>query len=157
MAHRTDYRFYIQLYPQGSTTYPKEDIEQKFGCDYMKFTNLIHDGEVKNTYSEEWAEQSGVRIYIPKKSELAYKSYECKLKLFFHKGDVQSRMKTFTDYIMGEKIEWSDNFRNVYATLLCTKTPNIEQERLYGDDPFIVVEYTFTNILGRTFSESQIN
>lgn len=156
MAHKTDYRFYIQPYPHGTTTYQKEDIEQKYDCDYMRMTGLSFDGDVKNTYEEDYSEMSGKRVFIPPKSELAFSSTECKLKLFFKGGDVKARVQQFCNDYMGQKIEWSDTFRGRYATLLMTKAPNIESEKLYGPVPIMVVEFTFTNILGYTYESSKI-
>lgn len=154
--HKTNYRFYIQPYSQGSITYLKEDIEQKFNCDYMRMSGIATDGDVKNTFEEDFVEMSGKKVFIPPKSDLAYSSTEVKLKLFFKGGDVKARVRQFCEAYTGQKIEWSDTFRGRYATLLMTKAPNIEAEKLYGPMPYMVVEFTFTNILGKTFSTSQI-
>lgn len=157
MAHRTQYRFYIQLYPQGDMSYQKEDIELKYDCDYMRFDNLFCDGKISNIYQESFAERSGVgRIYIPPKNNLAFASKDCKLKLFFKGGNVQGRVRQFIDDYRGVKLEWSDTFRNRYVTLLMTDEPTIAEEKLHGNEPYMVIEVPFTNILGRTFSQSQM-
>lgn len=157
MAHRTQYRFYIQPYPQGNTTYSKKDIETEYVCDYMKFSNLVPDGDVQNVYEETYVEKSGSRVYIPPKADLSFKPYECKLKLLFKGANALANAKRFQSDMRGTKVEYSDNFRNVYATLLMTKSMNIESERLYGNQPFVVAEYYFNNISGETFSSTQLN
>lgn len=155
-VHPTAYRFYAQRYPNGTTTYPKKDIEQTYNCRYMKFSNLVPDGDCKNSYSEDYAERSGERVYIPPKSDLAFKSYECKLKLMFKGTDALANAKQFQDDMRGIKVEYSDTFRNVYATLLMTKSMNIESERLYGSQQFVVAEYTFNNIDGVTYDSTRL-
>ena len=156
MAHKTDYRFYIQFFPQGDTKPPKLDLEVAYECDYMRFSNLIPDGDCKNIYSEDYAEESGERVYIPAKSDLAFKSYECKIKLLFKGKDALANARQFQDDLRGVKIEYSDNFRNVFAILLMTKPMNIESEKLYGNQQFVVAEYSFTNIRGKVFKQSQL-
>lgn len=156
MAHRTQYRFYIQPYPAGTTTYTKKDIETEYSCDYMKFSNLVPGGDVKNVYEEKYAEKSGVRVYIPSKDNLTFSEYECKLQLLFKGANAKEKMMQFQDDMYGTKIEWSDTFRGRYATLLLTKSANIVSECLYGANQYVVAEYTFKNIDGRTFSTTQI-
>lgn len=155
-VHPTKYRFYAQRYPDGDTEYPKKDIEETYNCRYMKFSNLFCDGKITNMYKESYSEASGARIYIPPKSDLAFDAKDCKLKLFFKGGDVQSRVRQFIEDYRGIKIEWSDTFRKRYATLVMSEEPSIEQEKLYGSESYMVVEFTFTNVLGKTFAESQI-
>lgn len=153
--HPTSYRFYLQKYPQGDTTFTKTDIEEAYNCRYMCFTDFAISGDVKNIYQEDYSESSAVRTYIPEQKDLAYKSYDCNLKLLFRHGDVQARVRQFTNDYMGVKVEYSDTFRNRHATLLMTKTPKIETEKLYGDT-YMVVQFTFTNILGTTYTESKL-
>lgn len=153
MAHKTDYRFYIQEYSSPT----KDDLEMRFICDYLKFSGIQKSGDIQNVYEESFCEKSGSRVYIPKKSDLASKSYECKLKLLFRGEYPLSLANRFWNELCGTKIEYSDTFRNIYMTLLMTKPMSIENERLYGDDKFVIAEYTFSNIGGQTYSNSQIN
>lgn len=154
-VHPTAYRFYAQRYPNGSTTYPKKDIEQTYNCRYMRFENLEVDGDIGNAYVETFAEKSGDNVYIPPKSDLAHKSYDCKLKLLFKGDNVQNNVRQFADDWMGVKMEYSDTFRNRFATLLMTKAPNIVSQRLYGQK-YAEVEITLSNIDGVTYSSSQL-
>ena len=156
MSHLTKYRFYIQKYPQENKSFPREDVELKFDCDYMQATGLAFDGDIKNTYEEDYAEMNGKRLHIPPPQNLRHNTTEVKMKFLFTKGDVQSRLQKLIEYCQGQKIEWHDTFRGGYATLLMTKAPSIEGENLYGESPYMVVEFTFTNIWGKTFTESQI-
>lgn len=150
------YKHYIQKYPQGEATFSKVDLEEMFKSLYKEFRDFTFDGEVKNVYSEDFAEKNGVNIYIPSPEDLAFKSYECSLVLLFKKDTCQADVRIFYEYIRGQKIEYSDTFRNRYVTLVMTKQPSVEQEILYGNSPYMLVKFTFTNILGQTFATSQI-
>lgn len=150
------YYFYMQKYPQGTTTFAQEDIEKEYNCIYKQFKDFTFDGEIKNVYSEDFVEVSGDRVYIPSPEDLAYKSYDCKLQLLFNRKTCQADSRAFYEAYRGVKCEYHDTFRNKFVTLLMTKQPTISQEKLYSDTPYQLVEFTFTNILGTTFTTSQI-
>lgn len=154
-VHPTAYRFYAQRYPNGDTAYPKKDIEETYSCRYMRFDNLEVDGDIGNTYVESFVEKSGDKVYIPPKSDLTHKSYDCKLKLLFKGDNVQANVRQFAEDWMGVKMEYSDTFRNRYATLLMTKAPNIVSQRLYGQE-YAEVEFTFSNIDGVTYDTTRL-
>lgn len=150
------YNFYIEKYPTKShpARWGRVNIETRFNCEYSQFTEVSFNGDIKNIYTEDFAEKSGEDVYIS--DELAFKSFECKLTLLFRKSTCQNDVRSFMDYIYGNKIEYNDTFRKRYLTLLMTTKPNIKQEKLYGDEPYMLVEFTFKNILGQSFSSSQI-
>ncbi len=150
------YTHYIQKYPQGTTKFSKVDLETTYNCLYKQFKDFFFDGDCKDIYTEDYAEQSGDRIYIPEVSDLTFSSYECTLELLFKKSTCQADVRKFYEYIRGQKIEYSDNFRNRYVTLVLIKQPKIGQEVLYGDSPYMLVQFTFSNIKGQTFNASQI-
>lgn len=148
--------FYIQKYPQGTTTFAQENIETKYNCIYKQFTDLVFDGDIQNAYIETFSEHSGVRTYIPDPEDLAFKEYECKLQLLFNRKTCQTDSETFYKAFRGQLVEYHDTFRNKYATLLMIKRPTIQQEKLYSATPYQLVEFTFTNVKGKTFTTSQM-
>lgn len=148
--------FYMQKYPQGTTTFPVQDIEAVYKCKYRQFKDLVFDGDVSNIYTESFTEHSGVRTYIPNPEDLAFKEYECKLQLLFNRKTCQADSETFYKTFRGQLVEYHDTFRNKYATLLMIKRPVIQQEKLYSGTPYQLVEFTFTNFKGTTFTTSQI-
>lgn len=149
-------KFYIQKYPQGYTTFEQEDIEAKYKCIYRQFKDLAFDGDVSNIYTESYTEHSGLRTYVPDPEDLAFKEYECKLQLLFNRATCQADSETFYKAFRGQLVEYHDTFRNKYVTLLMTKRPTIQQEKLYTGTPYQLVEFTFTNVKGTTFTTSQI-
>lgn len=154
MAER--YKFYIQKYPQGKTTFPVQDIEASWNCTYKQFKDFFYNGDIKNTYTEDFVEKDGLNVYIPAPEELTHSSYDCTLGLLFNKATAQEDARAFYNDIAGQKVEYHDTFRNRYVTLLLTKQPKIEQEVLYGNRPYMLVSFTFTNIDGITYDKSQI-
>lgn len=155
-VHPTPYRFYIQRYPDNDgTTYLLTDIEAKYNCRYMKFDGLSTTGAVKNVYQEDYAEMSGARIHIPAPKDITYSTYDCTLSLRFKGAQARANATNFARDHIGRKIEWRDTFRNVCATLLMTKAPTVQYERLIGD-PYIVMDYTFTNTLGYIYASPQL-
>lgn len=150
------YHFYIHKYPQGSQTFSKVDVEITYNCKYKAFKDLFFDGNIKNTYSESYAEQSGNRLYVPDKSDLAFDVYDCTLELLFDKQTCQDDLRKFYEDIRGQRIEWSDDFRNLYVSLINTEAPSVTQEVLYGNRPYQLISIKFQNYLGRVFKQSQI-
>lgn len=150
------YHFYLQKYPQGYTSFPQEDVEAEYKCIYKQFKELVFDGDIQNVYTEKFVENNGVKTYIPSPGNLSYKDYECTLQLLFPRATCQSDSERFYKTYRGQLCEYHDTFRNKYVTLLMIKRPKIQQEKLYTGTPYQLVEFTFTNTKGTTFTTSQI-
>lgn len=150
------YHFYLQKYPQGNTSFQQEDIEASYKCIYKQLKDIAHDGEVQNTYTERFVEHSGLKVYTPDPDDLAFKEYECTLQLLFDRATCQVDSERFYKTYRGQLCEYHDTFRNKFVTLLMTKRPTVQQERLYSNTPYQLVEFTFTNVKGKTFTTSQI-
>lgn len=154
-VHPTKYRFYIQKYPEENTWLsPMVDIEEKYDCRYMSFDGLTFDGDIQNTYSEVFAENSGEKIWLPPQNDLAFKSKECTLKLRFKDGDVEARARKFYEDYRGVKAEYHDTFRNKYVSLILIKAPSVEYEHLADETSYLVVSYTFLNFMGYSYNKS---
>ena len=165
------YKFYIQRYSRKhwnkeTSQYDKEekgeliDIEEQFKCKYVKFEGLSETGNVKNIYTETYAETEELRVYIP--DEVLYENTDLSLTLLFapdsaNESDVQNNERAFFEYISGHKIEYHDTFRNRYVSLLLINKPEVIGEVLYGGSRYREVKYTFKNIYGRSFETSKIS
>lgn len=156
------YNFYIQKYPiiaeDGTVTtrYSSVDIEATYNAKYKQFKDFLLDGDLKNAYTESFAEASGDNIWVPPEDERAYSSYECTLELLFDKTSCLEDVRKFDNDFRGQEIEYHDTFRNLYVTLLMTKQPKISQELLYGNRTYVLVQFTFSNVRGCAFKTSQI-
>lgn len=145
-----EYQFYIQDIKTGT----KKNIEADFNAKYCEFKGLL-DFEVKNTYTESYPEADGDRVYVP--DTVRFKSQECQLRLLFHSQTAQADSLAFSQFVQGKLVEYSDTFRNVFVKLLCTKAPSTGKERLFGDDRYREMTYTFTNVDGKAYTTSQIS
>lgn len=158
-VHPTKFRHYLRKFSQGETSFPEIDIEETFKCRFQKMTGLIHT-DVKNIYTEDFAEQSGLRIFIPEKDDLAYSASEISINLRWRSDEcdsVQEWSDRFFNYVSGQKIEYHDTFRpNRYVQLILEKAPDVETEMLYSNPQYLIVKYTFKNWGGKIYSESQI-
>lgn len=152
------YNFYIQKIPEGvvNETLPLIDIESYFNCHYKEFKDIFWNGDVQNSYSEVFAENDGERLWLPDKEDMTFSAYDCTLQLLFKKETCQEDIRKFYGYVAGSRIEYHDTFRNRYLHLVLLKQPQIQQEILYGDSPYILCSFTFRNFKGRSYSESQI-
>lgn len=149
--HHTKYRFKIQKYPQGTTTFPIVDIEQKFKCRFQKMTGNAPAG-VKNVYFEDFAERSGKKAWTPEVEDLAYESSEVSLYLRWRSDecdDVRANADDFYEYVVGQKLEWFDTLRNRYLQLVLDKAPSVETEILDRKPNYLIMKYTFTNFGGK--------
>lgn len=157
--HATKFRFYIQKYSQGTTTFPITDIEESFKCRYVKMVGMGHT-DVKNTYSENFAEANGLRMFTPPVADIAYDKSEISLYLRWRSdecGDVHEWANKFFDYVTAQKLEWHDTFRsNGYWQLILEKAPEIKTETLIHKPNYLIVSYKFTNFGGGPYKTSQV-
>jgi hypothetical protein len=155
----SEYDFYVQRYSIGNTNYPRLDLEEEFNCLYGSFKGLTEDGDIKTYYSESYPEKNGARVWVSNSEDdddVAHETTSPQLRLLFNQQTCLDDSDRFFAYCKGRKIEYYDTFRKRYATLVLHKTPTLGNEVLYGDDAYREVTYTFENIYGRVFKESQI-
>lgn len=155
--HPTSYRFYLQLYPQDGTANLRRDVESYFKCRFMSMQG-VDGGGVKNTYTEDYAEQNGLRLWTPKPDDIRFKENDVTIKLRFRSeecGDVIAARDAFYNYVAGEKLEWYDTFRKKYLQLCLIEAPTIEYEKLTGSQ-YCVMSYKFKNFGGKPYTSSQL-
>lgn len=165
------YSFYIQRYPKQywdsvARKFVTEaedsdviDIEKGFKCKYVRMEGISENGKAKNIYTESYAETEELRTHIPK--DIVYENTDLSLTLLFpsvskDEKDVQDNERAFFEYISGYKVEYHDTFRNRYVTMLLINKPEVVGEVLYGGSRYREVKYTFKNIYGRSFAETQM-
>lgn len=154
------YRFYLQRYPEGDTTYPVIDIEAFFNCYYQSMTNNGQTA-VKNYYEESWVEHNGSRLWLPKTSDdIAFDTSELTLSLLFKSNEnyeVLSDEKRFLEYITAKRFEYHDTFRpNRYWQLTFVAAPETKQEILYGNRQYRLVSFNLKNWGGKYYTSSQL-
>lgn len=165
------YKFYIQRYGYKYWDSEKSeyvaveksqmlDLEEHFGCKYVRMDGMAENGEVKNVYTEEYAETEELRVHTPK--TILHKNDEISLTVLFlasegnDEYDVQDKERVLYEFLDGRKVEFHDNFRNRWVSLLLLKKPEVVAEVLYGGSRYRQVKYTFKNVFGSTYTESKI-
>lgn len=126
------------------------DIESDFKAYYRSMTGLGDMGEVKNTYSEDYAESSVLRTFFPPVSAITHKSTTHDLNLYFKGDDCYARSIAFGNEVMGRRFLWYDNFRHRFAMVALNKQPKENNKRLYGISKFRDMTYTFDDLSGGT-------
>lgn len=154
--HPTKYRHYLQKLPQGQTTFDKIDIEQQFQCRVVEMTGADAMAP-KKVYSEDYAEKDGLRVWND--TTQVYKGGDISITLRWRSDecdDIIAKSDAFLEYISGQKIEYSDTFRNKYFQLICSAEPTIKAENLKSAIKYRFITYKFTNFGGKYFKTSQI-
>lgn len=157
--HSTQYRFYLQRYDVNGLKGPLIDIEEEFNCLYQSMSGNGQSA-VKNHYEEDYAELSGVRIWLPKSEDISFSASDLTLCLLF-KSDKDYKVledeQRFLDYITAKKFEYHDTFRpNRYWQLTLVGEPNTKSEILYGGQQYRLVEFPLYNWGGKYYTTSQL-
>jgi hypothetical protein len=162
-----EYNFYIRPYnnEEDGLTLNAYDLEHDFGAKYVSFTGLTESGAIKNIYIEDFAETTESAMYIPEQKDLAHESTTAALTLLWTADSISGTIaesvseaeNAFYNFIKGRMIEYSDTFRKRFYELILIDAPKMVAERLYGGQQYREVTYTFKNIYGTSFAESQIS
>ena len=157
--HHTKYRFYIQKYPQGDTTFPMLDLEEHFNCYYKSFSGN-KPTKVVNVYEEKFAEKSGSNLWVPDVADIAYDTSDITLTLVWKSNEeyaVLEDEQAFFYYVTAQKLEYHDTFRpDRYWQLCLIDAPDDGEELLHGGLQYRVVKYKFRNFGGKFYPTSQI-
>lgn len=148
---RKDYSFF--LIPCDGDGQPIEgekpiDIEGRYKAHYRTMTNIGDYGDVKNVYTEDYAESSMLRSYFPPSAEITHKSTTHELTLYFSGEKCYDNSLLFEREVMGRRFLWFDSFRHQFAMVAMNKQPKKNSERLYGLHQYRDMTYTFDDLAG---------
>lgn len=143
-----DYKFYISRYVDGSWE-EGTDLESHFeGLHYLKCDGLSKYGEVKNVFTEDYAETDELRIYIPQK--VSRKNTDIEFEFVFDGENRRDTYHSFVDWLSGKKLKYWDTLRNRELEMILIESVEPEEDELYGSHPFIRVPFKFKNLRGQT-------
>lgn len=146
-----EYKFYMQKCTKdgtpiaGTTKNLEEDFE---GLKYSKMVGLNQIGANHNSYSESYAEKNGIRTYVPEKA--TNKSTTLTLTLYFFGENRQRTYDLFNEYIRHGYTKYWDTARNKSFIFIIEKEIKIASEEWYAGSPYLCVNYSLTNIDGKT-------
>lgn len=108
------YKFYIifhgnDLYPEQTEPY---ELNEHWNAHYAKFEGLLEDGEIKNIYTEDYADAPKLRLYIPPAEDLLHKSTECELTLLWKKNMPEAYRFNLLQYTNAGTTNWVEHYSN---------------------------------------------
>lgn len=148
-----DYKFYMSRKTGESSWESERDLEADFpGLKYKSCTGLSDYGKIKNIYTESFAEEDGISVYIPDNEiePIARESTDIEFEFAFGGKDRRDVFHSFIDYITGHVIRFHDTARNREVEMILQDKVEIDDDLLIGSSPYIVVPIKFKNINGST-------
>lgn len=128
----------------GGTTY---DIEKDFdGLLVSKIKGLDDKGEIKNRYTETYADSEKLRVYHP--TTPLYKETTIKLDILFSKALRGFELDAFTNLIKGGTLIMYETSRGRCFEFVYMKDTIVSDEKMYGGQPYKEVEFELQNIRG---------
>ena len=128
----------------GST----KDIESTYeGLKYLKCEGLEDIGKPK-IYSEEYADSSRTRVYIPE--TLNNEPTQVKLTLLFVGDNRRAVLNEFNEYIRQGFHKYYDTARKRELVFYIDSEIKISDDLLKGSTPYIQCTYTLKNVYGKT-------
>lgn len=141
-------KFYMSRYVNGEWE-EATDIEAYFnGLHYAKCDGLSKYGEVKNIYTETYAETSELRVYLPE--TVARENTDVEFEFVFDGENRRDTYHSFVEWLSGKKLKYWDTLRNRELEMILIDSVEPEEDELYGSHPYIRVPFKFKNLRGQT-------
>ena len=133
----------------GTLIGTKKNLEKDFeGLKYAKCVGLDALGKPQNTYSETYSESNGIRVYMP--DEVTHASTKVTLSLYFFGENRRATYDAFNDFIRNGYTKYWDDARNKGFIFVVDQEIKVKEENWYKGMPYIAVDYSLTNIQGKT-------
>lgn len=147
-----DYHFKMQTTTKdGVGVGAVKDLEADFpGLLYCKCEGLESVGAAKNIYTEDYAEESGLRVYHPTDTTggaVAHKETEVKLTLIFVDDARRTAYTAFRTFLESGRLFYWDTARHKKVWLILQKEVAPDADTLVPDG-YIGCTFVFTNIWG---------
>lgn len=144
------YNFYMQkCRKDGMLLGTKKNLEKDFeGLKYAKCVGLDALGKPQNIYSEVYSESNGIRTYVP--NVITNASTTITLSLYFFGENRQATFDAFNDFIRNGYTKYWDDARNKGFVFIVDKEIKVKEENWYRGMPYLAVDYSLTNIQGKT-------
>lgn len=147
-ASETVFKFYMQRIDTSDES-PVKDLEKDFpGLHYISCEGLSDKGKPKNYYTEEYADSDELRVYVPDK--VCRESTKITLTLLFNGKGRRDAYDSFYIYVSTGKFHYWDTARKRMATVILDSAVELDEDFFKGGDPYLTVEFKFTNVFGDT-------
>lgn len=144
------YNFYMQkCRKDGMLIGTEKNLEKDFeGLKYAKCVGLDALGKPQNIYSEVYSESNGIRTYMP--DAVTNASTTITLSLYFFGENRQATYDAFNNFIRNGYTKYWDDARNKGFVFIVDKEIKVKEENWYRGMPYLAVDYSLTNIQGKT-------
>ena len=124
-------------------------IEDYFqGMKFVSCTGLSDKGKIKNIYTENYAETSELRVFIP--AAITRENTEIEFSFGFQGENRRDVFDNFVEWVSGHKIRYWDTCRNREVDMVLINEISVDEDILLGTSPYIIVPFVFKNINGDT-------
>lgn len=128
----------------GGTTF---DLEKDFdGLLVSKIKGLDDKGEIKNRYTESYADSDKLRVYHP--TTPLYKETTIKLDILFSKSMRSYMIDKFANLIKSGTLVFYETSRGRCFEFIYMKDTVVSDEKMYGGQPYKEVEFELQNVRG---------
>lgn len=139
------YKFFMARYEDWSYG-SFVDLESVFeGLRMMSIKGLSSKGK-QMVYAESFAENAKLDVYFPE--EVIRESTELEFEIIFIGDGYRDTFDSFVDFVSGAPIMYYDNCRNRSVEMYLSDKVEPSDEKLYGDLPYIIAPFKFTNYSG---------
>ena len=150
---KSTYKFYMQACDSLGNIIgnePLKDIENDFkGLKYKECKGLETIGEVKNIYTESYADSDRLRVHSPE--NVTYKPTTVTLSLYFTGDNRYDTFNEFNAYLRSSSFfVYYDTARRKKLTFFVKDGISVSDSRWHGSIPYIQVDYKLSNIFGKT-------
>ena len=143
-----DYKFYMSRWIDNAWE-TQVSLEDYFsGMKYISCKGLSTKGNIKNIYTENFAEVEDLRVYMPE--TVVRENTDIEFVFGFEKENRRDTFDSFVDWVSGYKIKYWDTARNRELEMVLIDKVEVDEDILIGSSPFITVNFKFKNLKGST-------
>lgn len=139
------YNFYMSRFENGAYG-SFVDLESAFDGLRMKTIKGLRSKGKPRVYVESCVESDKLDVYFPE--VVLRDSTELEFEVIFIGEGYQDVYDSFVDFVSGAPIMYYDNCRNRKVEMYLSDAVEPSEEKLYGDLPYIIVPFKFTNYSG---------
>lgn len=139
------YKFFMARFSDGAYG-SYIDLEQYFDGLRMKSIKGLSDKGKPRVYTESFVESKKIDVYFPE--EILRESTEVEFEVVFIGTGYRDIYDSFVEFVTGAPIMYYDNCRNRKVEMYLSDAVEPSDEKLYGDLPYIIAPFKFTNYAG---------
>ena len=141
-------KFYMYTTENYSDDENSKDLEEDFkGLKYSKCVGLESRGAIKNKYTEDFAEESGVRVFIP--DVITHKTTDITFTFLFIGDNRRQVFEDFYNYVSTGIIYYHDTVRMKQAKLCLMGEVKPTDDVYKGSTKYISADFKFSNLWGK--------